>query len=341
VARLEKPIADIAREFVLVRLSDMRGVNLDVFDFDYDTTWAGFFLNADEKVYGRFGGRDAESAETYAALTGLKHAMQAALVAHRQGQTKGRAEVRAPRTVEQYPAARRIRENACIHCHQVHEFRRQALQAEGKWRVDTEWIYPPLENVGLSVGPEAGVQVKRVSADSAAARLGLRAGDVLQTVNGLPVASFADVQYALHRAPATGQVHVRWQRADKMLMGELQLADGWRRSDISWRWSLRKLDPAPGVEGEDLSPAEKKVLGLPENRLAFEQGAFVSTAARQAGIRQKDVIIGIDDRPLEMSARQFIAHVRLNYKVGDRVSFNILRQGHAIRVPMTLPGRGG
>jgi hypothetical protein len=36
----------------------MRGVDLTTFDFDYDLTWAAFFMNANEHIYGRYGGRD-------------------------------------------------------------------------------------------------------------------------------------------------------------------------------------------------------------------------------------------------------------------------------------------
>ena len=48
----------MAGDFVLVRILNMRGVNLNVFDFDYDMTWAALFLNAQEKVLGRYGSRD-------------------------------------------------------------------------------------------------------------------------------------------------------------------------------------------------------------------------------------------------------------------------------------------
>ena len=57
----------------------MRGVDLNVFAFDYDLTWTAFFLNGDETIYGRFGGRDGPVADRYLTLPGLKHAMRAAL----------------------------------------------------------------------------------------------------------------------------------------------------------------------------------------------------------------------------------------------------------------------
>ncbi len=59
-------------------------------------------------------------------------------------------------------------------------------------------------------------------------------------------------------------------------------------------------------------------------------------AARAAGVRARDVVLGIDNRSLEMTMRQFNAHVRLNYKAGDRVTLNVLRDGKRIDIPMTL-----
>ena len=79
MARLDKSIADLARRFVLVRLTRLRGLNLALFDFDYDLTWVAFFVNAQEVVYGRYGSRDADSPDGRNSLKGLRHAMQAAL----------------------------------------------------------------------------------------------------------------------------------------------------------------------------------------------------------------------------------------------------------------------
>src|SRR5262249_32681912 len=127
----------------------------------------------------------------------------------------------------------------------------------------------------------------------------------LRKVNGVPVASIADVQYGLHRAPAEGEIPISWTRDGKPRSSNLSVARGWRKTDISWRWSLRGLEPLPWVQGEDLSPEEKNKLGLLKNQLAFYQSAFLSPTARQAGILTGDVIIGVDDKHLEMTSQQF------------------------------------
>jgi S1-C subfamily serine protease len=157
-------------------------------------------------------------------------------------------------------------------------------------------------------------------------------------VNGVPVASFADLQYALHRAPARGSVPVAWERAGKPHTGRLELADGWRKTDVSWRWSLRGLQPEPCVDGADLTPREKQELGLGAKQLAFRQGPFVTPPARHAGVQINDVIVGVDGRRLEMTARQFGAYVRLHYRPGDEVRLNVLRAGKRLELTLKLPG---
>jgi len=318
----------------------MRGVDLNLFDFDYDLTWMGFFLHPDGTVYGRYGGRDADSADSRVSLAGLRYALEAALSRHRRMETQpSPLEMKPPRTVEQYPAARRLPERACIHCHQVYDLRRESLQAVEQWVRDELWVYPLPENIGLTLDVDRGDRVARVTADSLSVRAGIRAGDRLLTIDDRPIASFADVQYALHRAPKHGTLTIAWQHAEQMHKSELALPEGWRKTDISWRWSLRGVDPPPWTHGDDLSAEEKKALGLSAKRLAFRQGPFVSEPARQAGIRQNDIIFGVDGKILEMSERQFGAYIRLNYRVGDRVLYNLLRGGKRLDIALTLTSR--
>jgi len=318
----------------------MRGVNLTVFDFDFDLTWVAFFLSPEEEVYGRYGGRDARSPDSLMSLAGLRHAMSKALAAHRRaGNTHASRSQQPPRTADQYPAAQRRPADACIHCHHIYDFRREALQAEGKWRLDDLWVYPHPENIGLTLEVDQGDLVKAVAPNSPAGRIGLQTGDRLLRLNGVHVASLADVQFGLQRADARSRVPVEWTRAEQAMSGLLTVAEGWRKTDISWRWSLRGLEPSSWVHGEDLTADEKKKLGLAEQQLAFYEGNFVSAPARQAGIRQNDVILGVDDKKLEMTAQQFQAYIKLNYKPGDRVTYNILRDGKRVDVPLRLVSR--
>ena len=330
----------VAEQFILLRLTSMRRLDLDLFDFDYDLTWMAFFLSAEEKVYGRYGGRDAASPDSRVSLVGLRRALEGALAAHRRdGPGKPRPREREPKTVDLLAAAKRLSDKACVHCHQVYDFRREEMQRAGKWRQEELWVYPEPENVGLTLDVDRGNLVAKVADGSAAARLGLRTGDRILRVGEVPTVSFADIQYGLHRAPAAGEIAIVWQRDGREQRGPLALPSGWRRTDISWRWSLRGLDPHPLVHGGDLTTAEKQSLGLSAKGLALRQGPFVNETASQAGMRQNDVIVGVDGKALEMTGRQLGMYVRLNYKVGDTITYNLLRDGKRFDATLKLMGR--
>jgi serine protease Do len=340
VVRLDQEISNLARQFVLARVVNMRGVDLNRFDFDYDLTWMSFFMNGYGQIYGRYGGRDAGDADKYHSLASLKNAMRAALAAYRRDPNRRPPDLdRPPRKVEQYPAASRLKEGACIHCHQVYDFQREALKAAGQWRREDIWVYPLPQNVGLTLDLGQQNLVRSVAPGSPADRAGLKPGDTLRKLNAMPATSFGDCEYALHHAPATGSIPVSWQRGRRSMGGKLLLAKGWRETDISWRASMWGLEPQPCVYGEDLTAGEKQALGLPPKNLAFRQGQFVPKPARAAGVQAKDIIFGIDDRPLSMTMLQFNTYVRLNYHVGDKITFHVIRDGKRLDLPMVLPAK--
>jgi serine protease Do len=331
---LDPKIADLAKQFVLLQFDNMRGVNLEVFDFDYDLTWAGFFLNGDEQVLGRFGGRLPDDVDRYKTLDGLRVAMEAALQRHKLPPPTGKAPAPPVRTIEQYPSAAKLSPKTCFHCHNVYDHRRESLQSVGKWTLDEVWVYPLPENLGWTLAVERGNKIDKV--EGLAKTSGMQAGDVIQTINDHSIASFADVQYALHKAPSAGAIAVEWLRGNQPMQALLKPAKDWKHTDVSWRRSLEGLEPASGLHGRNLTINEKKDLGLGPKALAFRQGNFLTKQARQAGIQLNDIIVGIDGKNLELTVRQFDAFVRLNYAKGDTVVVEVLRQGKRLELKMKL-----
>src|SRR5207249_1594085 len=118
---------------------------------------------------------------------------------------------------------------------------------------------------------DRGNVVRKVKDKSPAAAAGLKTGDVLQRLNGVPVHSFGDAQFALDLAPKIGSVEVVWRRGEDVKKEKLTLSEGWRKTDLSWRTSMRDVIPAARLYGIDLTAEEKKALGLPAERLAFKQ----------------------------------------------------------------------
>src|SRR5262249_16872879 len=152
--------------------------DLTLFEFDYDNTWAAFFLSPDEKIYGRYGGRDSKGPDNRMSLIGLNYAMQSALEAHHKN-TDSKPRVAKPQRIDDLAGSRR---RGCIHCHQVAEIQRDVARADGHWAREDRWVYPLPENVGLTLEVDRGNSVKTVQADSPAAGAGLQPSDVLRSL---------------------------------------------------------------------------------------------------------------------------------------------------------------
>jgi serine protease Do len=333
VVRLEQ-IKELADKFVRVRLTRIDDLDLNLFEFDYDCTFMVFFLNAQEKVYARYGGRDADGPDSRQSLAGLQYTMESVLKMHER-----KPPAFAPKSQESPKYIREVaglRTRGCMHCHQVKETLNADLQRKGKWVRDLVWRYPLPENLGIKLEIDRGNVIETVREESPAAAAGLKPGDVVKRIGRVPVHSFADAQFALDKAPARGTLEIAWQHGESERTDKLNLPENWRRSDISWRPSMHRLVPAARLYGDDLTEDEKKSLGLPAKQLAFKQKNAVPSQAKAAGIQGGDIIIGVDGRVLEMDANGFVRYVERNYVIGDRVTVNVLRDGKRLDLKMTL-----
>ena len=317
-----------------MRLTRIDPLDLNLFEFDYDLTFMVFFLNAEEKVYARYGGRDAENPDRRQSLAGLRYTMESVLRMHERDDKAFAPKVQeAPRFIRDVSSFGRV--GRCLHCHQVKEILNTKSKT-GKSNQELAWRYPLPENIGLELELDRGNVIKEVKARSPASVAGLKAGDVVQRLNGVPIHSFADTQLALDRAPQAGSIELVWQRGNEVLKDKLSLSEGWRKTDITWRPSMQRLVPSARLYGADLTDEEKKVLGLTAKQLAFRQQDSVPSQAQAAGVRGGDVILGVDGKELEMDVIGFLRYVGRSYLVGDQVTVNLLRDGKRLDLKMTL-----
>ena len=336
--------------FVNVRIVKMKDVDLAQFQFDYDLTWAAFFMNADGTIYGRYGTRSAAGPMAHNSMASLKNAMKRALQLH-QNYPENRASLggkRGPeprwKTALQIPAlwkkfrkqlAAPIGQTNCIHCHNIYDGWRETAYAEGTFDRESLWVYPLPDNIGVQIHVDEGNLVEKVIAGSFAEKAGVKAGDVIHTMYGQPVISQADMQWVLHHLPKTADLRIGMEREGEYLTRTLFLSGDWKRSDISWRGSLWSLRPRTGFEGaRDLSVEQKEQLDLAPEALALEVWSIVG-AAREAGLREGDIIIEADAHTELMTGRQFAAWVRLNYHPGDKLPIKVLRASQ--NMSLTLP----
>jgi hypothetical protein len=351
--------------FVCVRPVQMWGVDLSLFQFHGQLTWAVFFLNADRTIYGRYGSRGATGTSGFrdndreVSLEGFKKAIEGALEIH-AGYPGNKASLAgktgpAPlaKTPEAFPAAkgrpnvRRAEDEAkghgCIHCHQVQDFEFLTKRQAGQPVADRDlWTYPMPDVLGFPLDPKERARVAAVTPGSPAEKAGLKAGDRIQAMDGQPVISTADVQWVLHNAAEPGSVRIALDgRKDELT---LSLSAGWRRpmsfsENLSLGWVMRSQ--VAGMRTQALAPAEKQGLGLAADALALRivdltpvQNKERNPSPRQAGLQKGDVLVEIDGRKSAMSESEFLAWLVEKKKPGDRFEVAYLRAGQTSKVTL-------
>ena len=141
-----RPLLD---RFVCARVVSTNGLDLSLFQFDTDQSFAVFFLNADKTIYGRFGTRSHRTEWLGdVSLKGLAAAMQGALELHAAYPQNARALAgkRGPKPTvaspelfptlkDKYTDSLNYEGNvvrSCIHCHQIGDAQRDSYRSAGK-----------------------------------------------------------------------------------------------------------------------------------------------------------------------------------------------------------------
>lgn len=341
-------MADLLEKFVCVRAVQANGIDMALFQFDYDLTWAVVFLNADRTIYGRYGTRASHDLSKEVSLEGFKKALEGALEVHENypankaslaGKTGPTPPVKVP---EEYPMLRKVgytatvnprnpiggNPGACIHCHQINNNVYRSYRGLSQPIPDTAlWTYPMPSVLGLELDLSERATVKAVASGSQAEKDGFKVGDEILTLRGQPILSIADVQWVLHQSqkePDQLNAQVKRDGASRPLM--LTLAKDWRKKgDFSWRACNNIISPLP--EGShDLTADEKKELGLPGSSIAIR----VMWANR--GFLKNDVIVEVDGQRSGMTASDFLAFSVQKKKPKDKIALTVLRAGQELKM---------
>lgn len=289
-----------------------------------------FFLDADDKMYARYGGRDGRDADNRQSLEGLRYTMKSVLDMHR-GEDKRFAPVAAGG-----PTYASRGKGGCMHCHHAKEQQNNELQRSGQWDRSFVYRYPLPDNLGIILEVDRGNIVKSVKPGSPAARVGLQKGDMVRELAGVPIHSFGDAQFALDRARKQSTLSITWIRADQTAQAKLDPPAGWQMTDLHWRRSMHRFVPSLHLDGKDLSAGEKTALGLAPNQLAYRLRLDLHPHVKRAGILDQDIIVGYNGHTLETDVAGFYDLVCGQHLVGDEVIINVLRDGKRVSVPMTL-----
>ena len=190
----DQRLRPLLEKFVRVRVVSANGLDLSLFQFDTDQSFAVFMFNADGTIYGRFGTRsDQTHWSDDVSIEGLAKALEGALVLHADF-PKNKATLAAkkgappefavpesfPTLKGKYGAQLNYEGNvvqSCIHCHQIGDAQRQHHRNQtGKIPDEVLFPYPHPKAIGLILDPQQRATVLRVEPGSLAAQAGLRGG---------------------------------------------------------------------------------------------------------------------------------------------------------------------
>ena len=336
-----KDLEKLEKQFVCVRIVHTKGLDLSLFQYDYDMSWAAMFLEADGTILGRYGTRVAsgkEKSDSHISLAGFRKAAERALALHEnypsnKGLLAGKRGKKPDYEVpEEIPglderAQGTLKKENCIHCHMVREFALRAKWEAGKLTANDLRVYPMPERIGLTMDIDDGLRVTSIAEGSAAEEAGIEIGDELVTLSGQPQISLADIQWVLHISADEATIPVTIKRDGEMLTKKIEVGGNWKQSDIAWRasswYGLRQ-----GLKTEPLSAADKKSRGLDEDDLALAvKGMFGKGGPKlqQAGLQMNDLIVAVDGKTDAMSESDFLIWLRLNHGPQDSVKFTVLR----------------
>ncbi len=335
----------MASQFVCVRMQSMNGVNLNAFPFERDLTWMAFFQNAEGRTYARYGGRGDHGPESHLNRESLLWTMRQVLERHKkndvQPDNKYEPVAKTTRVPMDHSAMRRKmanRKDSCIHCHDIKAADLEHNRRQGRLQKYQIYTYPSPSRLGVHLDTQVHNKIKSIDRRSPAATAGLRAGDVLKSVDQQRVLTFADVTRVLELAPETGTVTFEVERAGQTVAAKIRVTKGWRKNvDASWRPSTGSVGPSTGIWGKRVPDQQRRQYGLSTKTMAVRVTYIWSKWAKGSGIRHNDIVIALNGYKADVNMRQLAAHLHLTGEWGDRFTFTVLRGGRKMDIKIQLP----
>jgi serine protease Do len=356
VASFDERIRTLLDKFVRVRVPQTNGLDLSVFQFDYDVSFYAFFFHPDGTIYGRFGSRSTQEDKTgEVSIEAFREAMVAVLALHDRYPAVKDSLAAKKGPTPPYPVPEKFPSlegrytatldydgkvvQSCIHCHQIRDAERLTYR-DAKKAIPEEvfFPYPSPSVLGLHLDPRTRSKISKVDRESPAAKAGLQDGDEIAAFSHQPVISSSDIEWVLHHAKDGQKLAVEIVRTDaangkaSTLPLELELPVGWRRKvDLSWRsttWELRRMGTG-GLLLEDVPDSERSALGITLDALALRAkhvGEYGEHAtAKQAGFVKGDIIVAVDGQAKRMTESELIAYAILDRSPGSTLEFSVLR----------------
>lgn len=334
----DSPRGKLLQEYVCVRVPRMDNVDIGLFEYDRYNTLYFFIMNADEQIYMRYGGRDANSQDTFLSLESLELALAKGLELHKQYQEGKLARKPRPKPVfpKEFPhlVERTFAKGNCVECHLIGDFVNVHREEDGTLdKAQHMYQSPDFKIIGLSFDVPKGLVVKDV--EGAVKTAGLQPGDRITSINGETVWTFGDLQFLYDKLPRTSEhMKLTVERAGKAVDVDVTLPPLWWKTDIRFR--QLSIDPRTYFDSRPLTAVQKQERGLKPNGFASEVSHVDAFAQmmKSHDLRVGDVIVAVDGVDTDPVADTAEFYIKLRKKAGDSVTLEVLRDGQRIKMPL-------
>jgi Do/DeqQ family serine protease len=197
--------------------------------------------------------------------------------------------------------------------------------------VAMQTLTPELAQALGGGAPEKGALVSQVESGSPAAKAGIQVGDVVVRIAGEPTADSREVQEAVLEQKVGEEVAVTVWRDGKQVDLRVRTAE-LPAAEAATSGERRDRAGRLGLRLQTLTPDLAARLGLDRGvGGAVVTGVRPGSAAAEAGLRQRDVIVSVDRRPVtsvaqavrQLGQRRAAGHL-LRVRRGDQTFFTVV-----------------
>ena len=184
----------------------------------------------------------------------------------------------------------------------------------------------------LNLKDEKGALVADVTEGGPAQKAGFKRGDVIVSFDGKDIEESKDLPYIVSSTPVGEKVAVEIIRQGNKETLEVKIGE--LEGGETPATTLSEVGPDLGLRAEDLTPELARYYGLPDISGVIITQVENNSPADEAGLRQGDIILEIDQEPINDLA-QFNRKIEA-YKAGDTILFLVKRQGMSLYLTLKV-----
>jgi len=203
-----------------------------------------------------------------------------------------------------------------------------------KGRVVRGWLGVVIQEItpeiAETIGVKEGILVSQVAPGSPAEKAGLKVGDIIVAIDGEKVREVRELQFRIMKTPPGTEVTLTIIRGGKEQTIKAKVGE--MPEEVSFGQPKEQVGEL-GLSLRDLSPEEVSRFGV---KGVFVDGVAPGSLAQRSGLRRGDIILAVNNEPVE-SLSQFNEKIeRARSEQKARVLLLIRRGGNNLYVVLYL-----